>query len=166
MAQLFYCEFTINGSALTGDVSNSTMGGVDVSADHIEGYELHFGSRQAAKEAGSARAGRRTIDPVRIRKPTDRTTPLLYRALVMNQVLDGTIKLFDTNPDSGETRHRFSIQLSNARISAVATTSPDVHDPANNPRPIFEWVEITAPTVAYTDEVNSVEFEDSVAVTR
>ena len=164
MARLFYCELTLNGSALTGDVTMSEIGGVDVSSDHIEGLELHFGTRMDTMHGGSGRSGKRTMDPVRICKPIDRTTPLLYQGLAQNQTVDGDIKLFDTHPDSGETRHRFTFRLTKARISAVTSTSPDAIATENTARPAYEWLELAPHTIAYIDEVNSIEFEDATGL--
>jgi type VI secretion system Hcp family effector len=162
MALMFYCELTLNGTALTGDVTMNTIGGVDVSADHIEGYELHFGTRMDTMHGGSGRSGKRTMDPVRICKAIDRTTPLLYQGLAQNQIIDGDIKLFDMDPTDGTTRHRFTLRLSRARISAVTSTSPDTFSAEQANRPAYEWLELAPHSIAYIDEVNSVEFEDSI----
>ncbi len=159
MALNLYCAFDLAGTALSGDVTMTTIGGVDVSTDHIEGYELHFGTR--IDDGTTQRASsRRRIEPVRLRKRTDATTPLLYQGLAQNQRLDGDIKIFDVNPGTGETRHRFTVRLTQSRIVGVNTASPDVLDPATTNRPITEWLELVPHTIAYIDEVNSTEFED------
>jgi hypothetical protein len=44
MALNAYARLTINGESLQGDTAVQTVGGVDVSSDHIEVYELRWGS--------------------------------------------------------------------------------------------------------------------------
>lgn len=155
-----YCAFELAGTALSGDVTMTTIGGVDVSTDHIEGYELHFGTRIATAGTAHRASSRRRIEPVRLCKPTDRTTPLLYQGLKQNQRLDGDVKIFDVNPSTGETRHRFTVRLTQCRILAVTTTSPDVLDSDSSNRPVTEWLELMPHTIAYVDEINGTEFED------
>lgn len=160
MALNFYCAFNLAGTALSGDVTMATIGTIDVSADHIEGYELHFGTRVGTEGQAHRASSHRRIEPVRICKRTDGTTPLLYQGLKQNQRLDGDIKIFDNDPDSGETRHRFTVRLTQCRILAINTTSPDAFDADASNRPVSEWLELVPHTIAYIDEINSAEFED------
>lgn len=157
MALNLYCAFSLAGTALSGEVTMTSVGGVDVSTDHIEGYELHFGRRIDHDGTTSRASGPRRIEPVRLCKRADATTPLLYQELAQNQRLDGDIKLFDVDPDSGETRHRFTVRLTQSRIVGVHTTSPDVLDPDTKNRPITEWLDLVPHTMAYIDEVNGTE---------
>lgn len=163
MALNLYCAFQLAGTALSGDVTMTTIGGVDVSTDHIEGYELHFGTRIESEGLAHRASSRRRIEPVRICKRTDRTTPLLFQGLKENQRVDGDIKIFDTNSNTGETRHRFTVRLTQCRILALTTNSPDVLDPESTNRPVSEWLELMPRTIAYIDEVNGTEFEDTWA---
>lgn len=155
-----YCAFELGGTALSGDVTMTTIGGVDVSTDHIEGYELHFGTRVESEGTAHRASSRRRIEPVRLCKRTDATTPLLYQGVAQNQRLDGDIKIFDVNPGTGETRHRFTVRLTQSRIVGVNTASPDVLDPETTNRPVTEWLELIPHTIAYIDEVDGTEFED------
>jgi type VI secretion system Hcp family effector len=154
--------FQLNGTDLTGDVTVSSIGGVDVSTGHIEIHALTFGSRLLIPEGQGLRAAsRRTNLPVRLTKRTDRTTPLLYRGLRQNARLDGDIRIFDTDPDTGETRHRFTLRLGQARITSVESHVPDAFDVGGPARPPVDVVELVPHTIGYIDEVHSVEFEDT-----
>jgi type VI secretion system secreted protein Hcp len=161
MALHAYAQLSANGTALTGDTMLVEIGGVDVSSDHIEIYELIFGSsRGISGKTGRAR-GHRQLSPIEMVKRTDQTTPLLYQALSENQRIDGDIKLFDADPETGEIRHRFTVSVTKARVSSLTTVSPDVYDAEASNRPIYDLLEIVAGTITYTDLVNSVEYSDS-----
>ena len=64
MALTSYAAITSNGMALTGDVSQASMGGVDVSADHIEVYEFHLGVGTASEGTSARQSGRATHRPL------------------------------------------------------------------------------------------------------
>jgi len=161
MALHAYAQLSSNGSALTGDTMLVEIGGIDVSSEHIEIYELIFGSsRGISGKSGRAR-GHRQLSPIELVKRTDQTTPLLYQALSENQRIDGDIKLFDADPDSGEIRHRFTVTLAGARVSSLTTISPDVYDADASNRPIYDLLELAVNTITYTDMVNSVEYTES-----
>ena len=160
MALNFYCAFTLNGTALDGDSTMNEIGGVDVSADHIEGYKLTFGTRVGTEGQSHRASSHRRILPVRINKRIDATTPLLYQGLKENQRLDGDIKIFDTDPDDGATRHRFTVRITQARILGIESQVPDAFDADESNRPPSEVLEVVPHTIAYIDEIHSTEFED------
>lgn len=160
MALNAYFAATLGGTALNGDVTMATIGGVDVSADHMEVYELRFGTRISTEGQAHRASSHRRILPVRFMKRIDQTTPLLYQGLKQNQRLDGDIKIFDNDPDSGETRHRFTVRLTQARVLSIESTLPDAFDADESNRPPYEVVECVPHTIAYVDEINSAEFED------
>ena len=153
MALNFYAAFTLGGTALNGDVTMETIGGVDVSSDHIEGYELRFGTRVSTEGQAHRASSHRRILPVRIMKRIDQTTPLLYQGLKQNQRLDGDIKIFDNDPDSGETRHRFTVRLTQARVLSIESSVPDAFDADESNRPPYEVIELVPHTLAYVDEI-------------
>lgn len=166
MALNAYAELTLDGNALSGDVSLSTLGGVDVSSDHIECFEVRWGARWGAEVreqrtvSRTARPEPSSLLPVSLLKPVDRTTPLFYRGLRESHRVSGDIKLFDNDPDSGETRHRFTIRITDGRIQSIQSVSPDALDPALANRLPSETVEILPRIIAYMDEIDGIEYED------
>ena len=160
MALNTFAAFELGGTALAGDTTMATIGGVDVSADHVELYEVKFGTRIGTEGQAHRASSHRRILPVRIMKRMDQTTPLLYQGLKQNQRLDGDIKIFDNDPDSGETRHRFTVRLTQCRILSIESCTPDAFDADESNRPAYEIIELVPHTIAYVDEINSAEFED------
>ena len=165
MAFHVYAAFTIEGEELTGETTLASIGDVDVSSGHLEVYELNFGAERALREGNkSGRAiGRHQLMPLRLVKRSDRTTPLLYEALSRGRRIDGEIKLFDAHPDTGEIHQHFAVTLEQARLTAMTTTSPDVFDPEDSNRPMYDFLELVPHTITYADVVHGTEFMDSGA---
>lgn len=165
MAFHVYAALMIDGDELTGETTLTSIGDVDLTSGHIEIYELNFGAERAVREGSkSARAiGRHQLMPLRLVKRSDRTTPLLYQALSQGRRIDGVIKLFDAQPQTGEIHQHFAVTLERARISAMTTTSPDVFDPEDSNRPVYDFLELVPHTVTYADLVHGTEFTDSAA---
>ena len=159
MALNSYANLTVNGTELTGDTSIGVIGGEDVSSGHIEVFEVRWGS--VMPPAGAAR-GRLEMQPVVLTKRVDQTTPLLYQAMASNGVIMGTVKLFDTHPDSGETRLRFTLTLGKGRVQSIASCSPDGLDPAMASRPAREVVTISVSSLTYADVVGSTEYTQDI----
>ena len=155
MALPSYARFTLNGVTLEGDTSIGVMGGVDVSSEHIEVFEVRWGT--AVPPTGSTRS-RLDVQPVLITKRVDQSTPRLYEAMGRSTVLEGDIKLFDTHPASGETRHRFTLTIGKARVQGIESCSPDSLNPDTASRPAREVVTITAASLTYRDEVSNTEY--------
>ena len=157
MALNSYARLTVNGEALQGDTTVQSIGGVDVSFDHIEVYELQWGSASPGAASGG-RTGRAELLPVLITKRVDHATPRLYQALVSNSQVEGDIKIFDTSADDGSTRHRFTLVLGRSRVQSISSNSPDSLDPQVSARPPREVVAIIPASLTYRDEIHGVEF--------
>lgn len=158
MALNAYAALTYNGTALAGDVTMTTIGGVDVSADHIECYQVKWGSRVGTEGQSHRASSFLRVLPIALMKRIDGTTPELYQALSENATIAGDIKVFDTNPEDGITRHRFTITISGARILSIESCSPDAFDADVSNRPPYEVIEIVPHTITYTDVVFSKEY--------
>ena len=87
-------------------------------------------------------------------KRIDQTTPIIADAIANERMVSGQIKIFDNDPDSGETRHRFSIYFSNALIVGSKVVLPDAFDAEESNRPPVEYVKIIAEEVSLVDEIS------------
>jgi type VI secretion system Hcp family effector len=159
MAFNAYASLTANGTPLFGDVSITSIGGVDVSSDHIELHEVLWGARIGTEGQSRRAATERVPLPLSLTKPVDSTTPELYQALARNADIAGEIKIFDTNPEDGTTRHRFSLLLQRARIASISSVAPGPFRQEGPDRP-YEVVELVPHTLTYRDVVNGKEYTD------
>ncbi|GAA1975689.1 type VI secretion system tube protein TssD [Microbacterium pumilum] len=159
MALNGYARLTLNGTALTGDVSVDHVGSVDVQSDHVEVQRLTFGA-DVARAPGSGQAtGRRQYQPIRFVKRIDRSTPLLYRALAQNERVAGDILLFDLNPDDGTLRHFFTVTIANGVVSGISSVLPDTRDTQQS-WDAYEEVSLTFASITLTHDPTGTEMQD------
>jgi type VI secretion system secreted protein Hcp len=77
------------------------------------------------RDAGSGQAtGKRVHTPLVITKELDKSTPLLYRALVGNEILEWTLRFWRAEASgvgagAGAERQNFTIKLTNATIASI-----------------------------------------------
>src|SRR5262245_20224354 len=111
---------TANGASVEGDSQQQmTEGAIECIA-----YQSAVG---AAQRQGTGQAtGRRTHEGITIRKPIDRSSPLLAKALCSNAVIEGTFKFFRPNPNGdGTTEHYFTVEIEHGRVARIHLVSPD-----------------------------------------
>jgi len=161
MALNSYAALEANGTALTGEVSSTEIGGIDVSQNNLELFALEFGSARSTGRDARSR-GRREIQPVVFETRLGRSTPALFQALDEGQAISGNIRLFDTQPDTGEARHYFTLEIDRALITSIEAVSPDTLDPDTASRPATVVIELVPHGLTYRDEVHSTEHTSSV----
>lgn len=158
MALNAYMELEIDGTPVHGDTSMSEIGGVDVS-EMIEVYAVDH-QLNVPVSAGRT-AGVAQHQPLVLTKRTDRSSPQLAKALARNEnVNQARILFFDADPDSGETRHFFTIQLQNARITGFKLEQLNLFYPENGNQPVREKVAFQYATITWRNEIHSTEHEE------
>ena len=147
-----YMRLTLNGTAVTGEVSVNQLGGVDVSSDHIECHAVNL-------ELIGGGTSRLQATPLKIVKRIDQSTPLLARALSRNEVVQGTLRYFRLNTDTGETEEYFNIVIDAGRVSSVRHWTPNNLDPAASQYPFMEEVSFTFQRLTFKDLIFGAEHE-------
>lgn len=104
-------------SGIVGDSDVATIGGVDVTtASPLWAVDWAVD----ASGGTSGRVSELTIADLVVAKRIDRATPSLYQRVDSGTPLEAPkIVFFNTDPDSGETRHYFTLELGDARVSGV-----------------------------------------------
>ena len=117
---------------------------------------------RTAREASTGMAsGERTYDPIRIVKRIDKSSPLLFKALCDNEVIEAKFRFFRPNPDGdGTTQHFYTVEIKEGRIASYQRISPDVIDPASANAPPTEEVTFVFGDIIQTYEPDGVEHED------
>ncbi len=97
---------------------------------------------------GGAAVGKRVHRPFVITKELDKSTPLLYQALVNNETFSKWIlKFYAPNISAGSgggvEKQHFTIELTNASIAGIKFVLPNTKDPETvklNPYEVVEFV--------------------------
>jgi type VI secretion system secreted protein Hcp len=158
MAETVHLYLKANGSDVQGESTQMSLG----RENSIEC--VYFESTvRTAREAGSGMAsGRRSYEPLVIRKRIDKSTPLIYKALVENQVIDGVFKFFRPNPTGdGTTEQFYTIEIKKGRVASFKALVPDCIDPASSSDPPLEEISFVFHTISWTYENGGVSHEDT-----
>jgi type VI secretion system secreted protein Hcp len=134
--------------AIHGESATTSLG----RADKIECVAYDNAATAALTGAGAGMAtGRHSFGPFIIRKRIDKSSPLLLRALTTNEDLHGTFRFYRPSPSGdGTTQQFYTVEFSNARLSAVRQYVPDTLLPETSNLPPLEEVSIIASRVTWT----------------
>ena len=158
MAETIHLYLQANGKDVPGESTQHSL-------DREGSIECLFfeHSVATAREASSGQAsGRRQYKPLRVRKRIDASSPLLFKALVENQRIDGTFKFFRPDPTGdGQTQQFYTIAISDGRVEGITQVSEDTMQPAQSTQPPMEEISFVFHTISWTHEANGVTHEDS-----
>ena len=158
MAETVHLSLKANGQDIKGESTQQSLGRKDT----IEcvSYEQKV---LTAREAGSGMAtGRRQYEPLLIRKRIDKSSPLIMKALVENQKIDGVFKFFRPNPKGdGTTEQFYTVEIKDGRIASIDQNVPNCIAPASSTEPPLEEVSFVFHTIKWTITDGGVSHEDT-----
>jgi type VI secretion system secreted protein Hcp len=158
MAETVHLFLKANGADIKGDSSQTSLG----RADSIECYYYEQNCKTARDAASGGATGRRQYEPVMIRKSIDKATPLIWKALVNNEVIDGTFKFFRPNPvGDGTTEQFYTVTIKQGRIANIKDFVPNTIEPASSTEPPMEEVSFVFGTINWTYTNGGITHEDS-----
>ncbi len=163
MAETVHLFLKANGADIKGESTQQSLG----RKDSIEC--LYYEQRViTAREAGSGMAtGRRQYEPLLIRKRIDKSSPLLMKALVENQKVEGTFKFFRPNPKGdGTTEQFYSVAIQEGRVASMKQIVPDTIVPASSTEPPLEEVTFVFHTIQWTFTDGGVSHQDTWSANR
>ncbi len=105
-----YLLMTANGAPVNGDATNPGY------ADQIKVYSANFGYAARTDAGSGMRTGRSTASPVSFSTAVGKHSPLVFKALVENEVIEATLT-FDPSDDGDNPL--FKVILENGRIGKV-----------------------------------------------
>jgi type VI secretion system secreted protein Hcp len=122
-------------------------------------------SQDAALARGSGMpTGRRSYEPIAVRKRIDRTTPLIVRALVLKQEIDAVFRFYRPT-SSGNVEHFFTIEIDQAAVASTSQFSPDGLSFPGAPPAVsaLEDVSFAFQQIRWRYEDGGIEAEDDVS---
>ena len=158
MAETVHLYLKANGTDIQGESTQTSLG----RENSIEC--LYFEQAvKTAREAGSGMAtGRRQYEPLLIRKRIDKSTPLIAKALVENQVIEGIFKFFRPNPTGdGTTEQFYTVSIKQGRVNSQKQYVPDTIVPATSTEPPLEEISFVFHTIKWVFTNGGVEHEDT-----
>ena len=146
-AETVHLFLKANGQDIKGESTQASLGRKD--SIQCVSYEQKVAT---ARQAASGMAtGRREYEPIVIRKRIDKASPLLLKALIENQKIDGVFKFFRPNPNGdGTTEQFFTVEIKNARIASVKEFVLDTTVPANSQVAPLEEITFAGGTISWT----------------
>jgi type VI secretion system secreted protein Hcp len=87
--------------------------------------------------------GKRQHKPFRITKDVDRSSPLLYKAMLNNENITKWELQFWTSSATGEEEQYYTVKLTNARITDVVFHMPNTKNPDLSKYPEYEEIFFT-----------------------
>lgn len=158
MAETVHLYLKANGSDIKGESTQTSLG----REGSIECLSFFDGVRTAREKGSGMATGRRTYEPIALRKRIDKSSPLLAKALCNNEVVEGTFKFFRPSPTGdGTTQQFFTVEFSEGRVAAIERTSPNTIDPASAVEPPIELVSFVFHTITWTYEDGGVTHTDN-----
>lgn len=128
------------------------QGGVTIKGREgsIEVIQLQHEIISPRDPATGQASGRRQHKPFVIRKELDKSSPLLFKALVTGDPLSSVeLKFFLTDPKGLEKLY-YTIKLTNAHISSIQTALPDARNPALSQYKVYEEIAFTYQKIEWT----------------
>jgi len=159
MAQTVHLKLQIDGTDIEGESTITSMergGTIECSS-----FEDHVETPREARTG--AMTGRRKYKPVTISKRIDKTTPLLFKALTLNEpVTSAEFWFFRPSATGGGSEEKFqTILLEKAWISSIKRVSKDAIMGGENPPPMMEWVQFYFADITVTYEIGGATHTDT-----
>lgn len=158
MAETVHLYLKANGSDIKGESTQTSLG----REGSIECLYFEDSVRTAREKGSGMATGRRTYEPIVLRKRIDKSSPLLAKALCNNEVVEGTFKFFRPSPTGdGTTQQFFTIEFAEGRVAGIKRVSPDTIDPASAVEPPTEEISFVFHTITWTYEDGGVTHTDN-----
>jgi type VI secretion system secreted protein Hcp len=130
-----YMQVKANGSEVKGssvDTKNHD-GWCDV-------IGMQYGLARATDRTNNQATGKAYQEAFTVYKPTDKATPLLFKAMTDNDTIDVVLKYYRDDPKDGKRKHFFSIELTKGRITGFQTEA-SVKEGAGSTNPYVDRLE-------------------------
>lgn len=158
MAETVHLYLKSNGSDIQGESTQTSLG----RENSIECLYFEDSVRTAREKGTGMATGRRTYNPIIIRKRIDKSSPLLAKALCNNEIIEGTFKFFRPSPSGdGTTQQFFTVEIAEGRINSIKRVNPDTIDPASAQEPPTEEIGFVFHTITWTYEDGGIVHTDN-----
>jgi len=146
-----------NGNDIQGEGTPNQGGG----NDYINGLGFDH-EVVVVPGTGGVAGARRQHKPIRIVKPIDKATPLLYKAMVQNEVISGEFRFWRAHPSGDGTQEQYyKVTITGGRITGVRNWKTNTRDLSADRAGDLEEVSITYQTITWTWTDGGIEHTDT-----
>lgn len=159
-AQTVHINLEIDGNYIEGESTIASLGREGT----IEAFSAGFNVSTPFDSTGS-RTGAHLYRPFTILKRIDKSSPLLFRALTMNEPVT-LLEAMYFRPDvsgSGSEEKFMTIKLENAYIVGIVQTSESTVTGGENAPPVLELISFVFQNITMTYEIGGVTHTDTIA---
>jgi type VI secretion system secreted protein Hcp len=158
MSETVHLYLKANGKDIKGDSTQVSLG----RKDSIECISYEQGVATAREAASGMVTGRRQYSPLRILKRVDKASPLLMKALVANEKIEGVFKFFRPNPKGdGTTEQFYTVEIKGGNVASARQYVPlTIHTETANDPPLEE-VTFVFQTIVWTYVDGGISHQDS-----
>ncbi len=150
-----------------GDITNGAMSPQSVGSLAQDGHDkealvlaLRHEVNIPQDTRSGAATGQRVHNPVVITKVFDKSSPLLYKALVTNETLpEVTIKWYRPST-SADMEHYFTHKLENALVVDIKAVMPNCQDPSQAHFTHLEEISFAYQKITWTHVIGKTEHTD------
>lgn len=154
MAETVHLYLKLNGVTIEGESSQTSLG----RENSIEILSWSWGAEAPLRSGGVV--GRALMGEVKYVQRIDKSSPLLAKALVNNEVAEGIFKFFRPNlTGDGTTQQFFTFEGKQGRITSVNPWSPDTLNPATAAMPALYQFTMIFQRVIQTYEDGGITFD-------
>lgn len=158
MAESVHLFLKVQGVDIKGGSTQTSLG----RQDSIECVYFDHAVNVARDAVSGNVAGRRTYSPIMIRKRIDKSSPLLFKALTANQVIDAVFKFYRPNPTGDGTIELFyTISIKQGQIISIREYVADTLTPQTSTLPPLEEVGFVFKTISRTYTNGGITSEDT-----
>lgn len=149
---------TANGTTLEGEGTGNLPAG----NSFINGLGFDHEVLVVIDTSSGQSTGRRAHKPIRIVKPIDKATPLLYMALAQNQVIQGEFRFWRPHPSGDGTQQEYyKVTITGGRIVGVRNWKTNTRDVSADRAGDLEEVSIIYQSITWTWEPGGISFTDT-----
>ena len=155
--QTVHLFLTANGTAINGE---SSQKGAD-KKDSIECFEWRHAGRAPRDAATGQGGGRIAYEFVKFKKYVDKATPMLFKAMVKNEKVNGKFNFFQPSPDDGTDRVYYTVECTGGLIASIEQSVDNSTAAPGNVQLPREEVEMSFDKVVWTIIEGNIKHEDS-----
>jgi type VI secretion system secreted protein Hcp len=158
MAETVHLFLKAQGVDIKGESTQTSLG----RQDSIECVYFDHSVDITKAPASAQSAGKKTYAPIIIRKRIDKSSPLLFKALTTNQVIDAVFKFYRPKATGdGTTEQFYTISIKQGQVVSIRDYVADTLTPETSTLPALEEVGIIFKSISWNYTNGGITAEDN-----